>query len=150
MNYSFLRLMLVLLTIGASPLLHAQRERLTPDEIEIVEKKWPGTKKTSTGMRYIIQKEGAGESPKSGDRVGVMYIGTLLDGTKFDGRVAPEDPLSFRLGRQEVIPGWEQILPMMKLNENGWSSFPAVLLTDRAAGRRPSDATPPWFSKWNW
>ena len=136
MIHSFLRLVLVLLTLGSASLLHAQRERLTPEEIEIVEKKWPGTKKTSTGIRYIIQQEGAGESPKSGDRVSVMYIGTLLDGTKFDGRVAPEDPLSFRLGRQEVIAGWEQILPMMKLNEKRLVIIPGSLAYG-SRGRAP-------------
>lgn len=132
----FLRIVLVLLTLASSPLLHAQRERLTPEEIEIVEQKWPGTKKTGTGIRYLIQKEGAGESPKPGDRVAVVYIGTLLDGTKFDGRTDPEDPLTFRLGRQEVIAGWEQILAVMKLNEKRLVIIPGSLAYG-SRGRAP-------------
>jgi FKBP-type peptidyl-prolyl cis-trans isomerase len=127
MNHPVLRFLLFSLVIIFAPLLHAQRERLTPDEIEIVEKKWPGTKKTSTGMRYIIQKEGAGESPKAGDRVAVLYVGTLLDGTKFDAHEDPAAPLVFRLGREEVIAGWEQILPAMKLNEKRLVIIPGSL-----------------------
>jgi FKBP-type peptidyl-prolyl cis-trans isomerase len=143
MIYSALRLLLLLLMIGNAPALHAQRERLTPEEIELVEKKWPGTKKTSTGIRYIVQKEGSGESPKSGDRVSVLYVGTLLDGTKFDARTDPADPLTFRLGRQEVIAGWEQILSSMKLNEKRLVIIPGSLAYG-SRGRAPNigrDAT---------
>jgi FKBP-type peptidyl-prolyl cis-trans isomerase len=143
MIHPILRLLLLSLVIFTAPSLLAQRERLTPEEIEIVEKKWPGTKKTGTGIRYIIQREGAGESPKSGDRVAVLYVGTLLDGTKFDEKQDPADPLAFRLGRQEVIAGWEQILPTMKLNEKRLVIIPGSLAYG-SRGRPPSigrDAT---------
>jgi FKBP-type peptidyl-prolyl cis-trans isomerase len=136
MTHPVLRIALFLLLACSTPLLHAQRERLTPEEIEIVEKKWPGTKKTSTGIRYIVQREGSGESPKSGDRVAVLYVGTLLDGTKFDGRQDPADPLVFRVGRQEVIAGWEQILPVMKLNEKRLVIIPGELAYG-SRGRAP-------------
>jgi FKBP-type peptidyl-prolyl cis-trans isomerase len=143
MIYPVLRVALTLLMIGIAPTLLAQRERLTPEEIEIVDKKWPGTKKTSTGIRYIILKEGSGDSPKAGDRVSVLYVGTLLDGKKFDGRSDPADPLSFRLGRQEVIAGWEQTLPSMKLNEKRLVIIPGSLAYG-SRGRAPDigrDAT---------
>ena len=143
MTYRPLRLIIALLMIGLAPSLLAQRERLTPDEIELVDKKWPGTKKTGTGIRYIIQKEGTGDSPNQGDRVAVLYVGTLLDGTKFDARTDPADPLVFRLGRQEVIAGWEQILPLMKLNEKRLVIIPGSLAYG-SRGRAPSigrDAT---------
>jgi FKBP-type peptidyl-prolyl cis-trans isomerase len=136
MMHPILRLVLLSLVVFTTPSLLAQRERLTPEEIEIVEKKWPGTKKTSTGMRYIILQEGAGDSPKSGDRVGVLYVGTLLDGTKFDEKKDPSDPLVFRVGRQEVITGWEQILPLMKLNEKRLVIIPGSLAYG-SRGRAP-------------
>jgi FKBP-type peptidyl-prolyl cis-trans isomerase len=143
MIHPILRLLLLSLVIFTAPSLLAQRERLTPEEIEIVEKKWPGTKKTGTGIRYIIQREGAGESPKSGDRVAVLYVGTLLDGTKFDEKQDPADPLAFRLGRQEVIAGWDQILPTLKLTEKRLVIIPGSLAYG-SRGRPPSigrDAT---------
>jgi len=143
MIYPALRRILLVLIIGIAPALHAQRERLTPDEIEIVEKKWPGTKKTGTGIRYLVLKEGAGESPNAGDRVSVLYTGKLLDGTQFDAHTDPADPLTFRLGRQEVIAGWEQILPVMKLNEKRLVIIPGSLAYG-SRGRAPTigrDAT---------
>src|SRR5690606_5039323 len=64
-----LRLALLVIAFASAPLLRAQPEYLTPEQIEYVEKKWPGTKRTSTGIRYIILKEGDGPQPKRGDRV---------------------------------------------------------------------------------
>ena len=136
MIHPLLRFLALSLIICTAPLLHAQRERLTPEEIEIVEKNWPGTKKTSMGIRYIIQREGAGESPKNGDRVAVLYIGTLLNGKQFDAQQDPAKPLIFRVGREEVIAGWEQILPMMKLNEKRLVIIPGSLAYG-SRGRAP-------------
>lgn len=143
MKHPVLRLLLLLAVVAATPLLQAQRERLTPDEIDYVEKTWPGAKRTSTGIRYIIQQEGDGPSPKPGDRVAVLYTGRLLDGKKFDERLDPAAPLSFRLGRGEVILGWDQILPAMKLNEKRLVIIPGSLAYG-SRGRAPDiprDAT---------
>lgn len=137
MTNPLLRLVLLVVLTLAAPLLHAQRERLTPDEIDYVEQKWPGTKKTGTGIRYLILKEGDGPSPKPGDRVGVYYTGTLLKGEKFDERLAPGEPLNFRVARGDVIVGWDQILPMMKLNEKRVVIIPSELAYG-ARGRPPS------------
>lgn len=127
MSRPLFRLFLLSFLVFSAPLLQAQRERLSPEEIEIVDKNWPGTKKTGTGIRYIIRQEGSGPSPKAGDRVGVLYVGTLLNGKKFDAKQDPADPLVFRVGREEVIAGWEQILPMMKLNEKRLVIIPGSL-----------------------
>lgn len=139
------RLPLVLFVLLAclAPLLHAQRERLTPDEIDYVDKKWPGTKKTSTGIRYLILKHGDGEIPRPGDKVGVLYVGTLLHGEKFDEQLDPAHPLTFRLDRGEVIAGWDQILEVMKLHEKRLVIIPSDLAYG-SRGRAPSiprDAT---------
>lgn len=130
------RLVLVLLVLGAAPLAHAQRERLSPEEIEYVDKTWPGTKKTSTGIRYIIQKEGDGPSPKPGDRVGVLYTGMLLNGQKFDEQLDPKKPLLIRIARDEVIQGWDQVLQLMKLNEKRLVIIPGSLAYG-SRGRAP-------------
>src|SRR4051812_43690154 len=60
---------LLLFGLAATPAVHAQREKLPPADLEFVQKTWPDAKKTSTGIRYIIQHEGQGDSPKAGDRV---------------------------------------------------------------------------------
>ncbi len=143
MTPSFLRFALLSLLALSAPILHAQRELLSPDEIDYVDKTWPGTKKTSTGMRYLIRREGSGASPKAGEKVGVLYVGTLLHGKKFDEHLDPAQPLVFRVGREEVIAGWDQILPMMKLGEKRLVIIPGSLGYG-SRGRAPSiphDAT---------
>jgi len=95
-----------------SPLcLHAQREKLSPEDLEIVQKTWPNAKKTSTGLRYVVLTEGKGVALKPGDLASVMYTGRLLDGTQFDKSA---EPLSFRVGRNNVIEGWDQVLQLMR------------------------------------
>ena len=59
-------------------------------------------------------KIGGGEGVKSGDKVQVNYIGTLLDGTKFDSSYDRGQPFSFTVGAGQVIAGWEQGLVGMK------------------------------------
>lgn len=54
---------------------------------------------------------------KSGDRVKVHYTGTLEDGKVFDSSVDRE-PLEFTLGQGEVIPGFEEAIVGMQLDES--------------------------------
>ena len=102
----------------AAPLaVQAQREKLPPEDLEIVEKTWPEAKKTSTGLRTQLLKEGSGELVKRGDLVSVLYKGQLLDGTVFDQTTDPSKPFTFRVGRGMVIEGWEQGLQLMRPGE---------------------------------
>lgn len=65
---------------------------------------------TKTGLQYMILRQGAGMRPKPGDRVRVLYRGTLLDGTEFDS-TADGQPRTFPLS--QVIAGWSEGLSMM-------------------------------------
>ena len=119
---SFARLLFVSLALfgmAAAPL-HAQREKLPPEDLEFVEKKWPDAKRTYTGLRYIVlkkpEKEG-GPSPVPGMLISVHYKGSLLNGTVFDESPDPEHPLKTRLGRNELIDGWEEALQKMHKGE---------------------------------
>ena len=116
---SLLRPLLCVAVIAALalPALHAQREKLPPEDREFVEKTWPEAKKTNTGIRFIVLKEGSGAIGQPGDRVKVLYTGRLLNGTIFDQKLDPKDPFTLRIGRGEVIRGWDQILQLMKAGE---------------------------------
>ena len=109
--------LLAILMLAALPALHAQREKLPPDDLEYVEKTWPEAKKTMTGIRYVIVKEGEGDTPKPGDKVNVLYIGRLLNGKEFDRAMDPAQPFTFRVRREMVIEGWDQIIQLMKRGE---------------------------------
>src|SRR5919202_4212535 len=53
---------------------------------------------------------------KNGDNVKVHYIGRLDDGTVFDSS-AGREPLEFKVGSGEVIPGFEQAVVGMQPGE---------------------------------
>ena len=53
---------------------------------------------------------------KQGDKVKVHYTGTLSDGIVFDSSEGKE-PLEFTIGENKVIPGFENGIKEMKLND---------------------------------
>ncbi|KGQ20327.1 Peptidyl-prolyl cis-trans isomerase [Lysobacter dokdonensis DS-58] len=65
---------------------------------------------TKSGLQYTILRQGAGLRPKPGERVRVLYRGTLLDGTEFDS-TGDGQPRTFSLS--QVIAGWSEGLAMM-------------------------------------
>lgn len=115
----FAFLFLAFASFSLAPFASAQRERLPPEDLEIVEQRWPDAKKTSTGLRYIILKPGDadGPTPMPGSRVKVLYKGMLLDGTVFDEATDPAKPFNPRIGRSELIAGWDQALERMHKGE---------------------------------
>ncbi len=121
------KLCFILVSLGVASTLHAQREKLPPEDLEYVEKTWPDAKKTMTGIRYVIMKEGEGDTPKPGDKVNVLYTGRLLDGKVFDQALDPKQPFTFRVRRDAVIEGWDQILQMMKRGEKRLVIIPPEL-----------------------
>lgn len=110
-------LLALFLLIAAPAALHAQREKLPPADLEYVEKTWPGATVTATGMRTLVMQPGTGEKVGRGDRVSVLYKGMLLNGTVFDQTRSADQPFSFRTGRGEVIEGWEEGIPLMRVGE---------------------------------
>jgi FKBP-type peptidyl-prolyl cis-trans isomerase len=119
---------ITLLLIALLPLaLHAQREKFTMDELEYIEQKWTAVTRTQTGIRTQMLSPGLGGTPKPNDEVAVLYKGALLDGTLFDQAQDPKAPFKFRIGRKEVIPGWDEVLQHMRPGERRLANIPAEL-----------------------
>ncbi len=70
-----------------------------------------GVQTTESGLAYKVLTVGTGAMPTKEDKVKVNYKGTLVDGTEFDAN----DGVEFMLG--QVIPGWTEMLQLMKVGE---------------------------------
>ena len=68
-----------------------------------------------SGLKYIDEVVGTGESPKPGQIVTVHYTGTLENGEKFDSSVDRGQPLVFPIGTGRVIKGWDEGVMTMKV-----------------------------------
>jgi FKBP-type peptidyl-prolyl cis-trans isomerase len=73
--------------------------------------KKPGVVVTDSGLQYQVLRDAAGAKPKAADTVRVNYIGTLLDGRKFEDTYAIDHPASFALN--QVLPGLGEAIRLM-------------------------------------
>jgi len=70
---------------------------------------------TGSGLKYVDEVVGTGESPSPGKTVKVHYTGRLEDGTKFDSSVDRGQPFEFTIGVGQVIKGWDEGVMTMKV-----------------------------------
>jgi len=99
-----------------------------------------GVKVTASGLQYKVIKAGAGKTPTSTDKVTVHYTGKLTDGTVFDSSVERGEPITFDVSG--VIPGWTEILQLMKEGDKWMVYIPYSL----AYGERGAGAQIPPYS----
>ncbi len=100
--------------------------------------------KTSSGVLYWEITEGTGDVAKKGNKVTVDYTGWLENGKKFDSSVDRGKPLKFKLASGEVVQGWVDGIPGMKVGGKRQLRVPAKLgYGDRGAGNGliPPNAT---------
>ena len=80
-----------------------------------------GSKMTTTksGLKYIDEKVGTGDTAVKGKPVEVNYTGWLYvdgkRGAKFDSSLDRNQPFSFLLGAKQVIAGWDEGVEGMKV-----------------------------------
>ena len=70
---------------------------------------------------------GEGASAEAGKEVVVHYVGWTADGAQFDNSRARGEPLDFPLGEGQMIKGWEQGLPGMKVGGKRRLTIPPEL-----------------------
>ncbi|MES2733194.1 MAG: FKBP-type peptidyl-prolyl cis-trans isomerase [Bacteroidota bacterium] len=96
-------LLFCLFFVGLVPLIYAQNDTI----------------KTMTGVKYVRLQPGNGQKPQLGDKLWVLYTGKLENGRVFDSSMDNTIPFKFKLGKGEVIPGWDEGFRMMTEGEKG-------------------------------
>lgn len=95
--------------------------------------------RTPTGLYYVITDSGTIDRPTVNSDVSMYYTGTLLDGTRFDGRTAPADPLELPLAW--TILGWQEGVPYYGRGGKGTLLIPSHLgYGEDGSGAIPPDA----------
>ena len=84
------------------------------------------TKRTRSGLSYVITEKGKGDLPKPGDQLEVEYEGFLIDNTRFEGTDKPKVH-RFQLGMGKVIPGWDEGLTYFREGSAGFLLVPSSL-----------------------
>lgn len=80
---------------------------------------------TASGLQYEIIAAGDGETPAAEDVVRVHYVGTLLDGSKFDSSIDRGEPAEF--GVNQVIAGWTEALQLMPVGSKYKLYIPSAI-----------------------
>lgn len=91
-----------------------------------------GVKTTESGLQYQVIKEGSGPKPKANDQVKVHYVGTTIEGKKFDSSIDRGQPATFPLNG--VIAGWTEALQLMPVG----SKYKLYIPGNLAYGERGS------------
>lgn len=89
-------------------------------------------------LEIVDDVVGTGPESKKGDTVKVHYTGTLLNGKPFDSSRG-KDPFQVTIGQGQVIKGWDEGLPGMKVGGKRTLTIPWQL----AYGDKGSGATIP-------
>jgi FKBP-type peptidyl-prolyl cis-trans isomerase len=98
---------------------------------------------TSTGLFYIMDKEGSGATVKSGDEVKVKYTGMFMDGTIFDASSLHGDgtmTYEHKGTDSRMIQGWEEGIEV--LNKGAIAVF--LIPSAKAYGPAGYSSIPPY------
>jgi peptidyl-prolyl cis-trans isomerase A (cyclophilin A) len=91
--------------------------------------------KTASGLEYIEVEAGTGAQAQAGKTVSVHYTGKFPDGKVFDSSISRGEPISFPLGKGNVIKGWDEGIALMKVGGKAQLIIPPELgYGERGAG----------------
>ncbi len=102
-----------------------------------------GFEKTASGLRYKIEEKGTGEKAEKGKTVSVHYKGMLPDGSVFDSSYTRNQPIDFKLGKGQVIQGWDEGIQLLSVGDQARFVIPSHLAYGErgAGGAIPPNAT---------
>ena len=131
-------IVILVLIFGYFLVSNKQTKKEEVKESKLTENKIDTSVNNSTESgKLIIEdlKVGDGKEAKSGDTVVMHYKGTLVDGTKFDSSYDRSEPFTTQIGVGQVIKGWDQGVPGMKIGGKRKLTIPSDLAYgERGAG----------------
>ncbi|RZL08411.1 MAG: FKBP-type peptidyl-prolyl cis-trans isomerase [Hymenobacter sp.] len=85
--------------------------------------------KQASGLYYVPGTVVPAGTPAAANKtVSVLYTGRFMDGTIFDASSRNgNQPISFVLGKGQVIPGWDEGIALMRKGETGQLLIPSAL-----------------------
>lgn len=83
--------------------------------------------KDASGLKFIVEKAGSGQSPTTGCRVSVLYRMYLTTGKLVDSSWKRRQPFIFRVGSGSVIKGFETAVTLLKKGGRTISFIPSKL-----------------------
>ncbi|MEM1322221.1 MAG: FKBP-type peptidyl-prolyl cis-trans isomerase [Bacteroidota bacterium] len=94
-------------------------------------------KTEESGLQYIVHDRGKGREINGGEWLDVHYSGFLMEEeTSFENTFQEARPIVFRIGRGQVIAGWEEMLPKLSVGGKATVYVPYTLAYGEA-GRSP-------------
>jgi FKBP-type peptidyl-prolyl cis-trans isomerase len=84
---------------------------------------------TTSGIRYIIERQGTGPFPKEGDSVVFRYDVSYLDGTTPPDEFGKsgDRPKSFLMGSKNIFESWQESIGLLKKRGTGKFYIPSPL-----------------------
>ena len=124
----------------------ARAKRIEEEQVAAqieLDKHSKGFEITKSGLRYQIIQNGSGITPEKNNTVSVHYKGQLIDGTVFDSSYKRNQPIEFKLGVGQVIPGWDEGISLLGLGDKATFIIPSELAYGQsgAGGVIPPNAT---------
>lgn len=99
----------------------------------------PGVRTTASGLQYKVIKQGTGAHPGPKDTAQIEYVGTFLDGKKFDASAEHKGGGPASIPLANVIPGFREGLELMQVGGHYKLYIPSNL----AYGEQPHNGFPP-------
>jgi len=99
------------------------------------------TKTTKNGVKYETLKVGTGDELKPGRIAVFHYVGTLENGKVFDSTRERGSPYKVAIGTGQLIKGWEEGLPGMRVGETRKIWVPSAMgYRDRETSKIPANS----------
>lgn len=83
--------------------------------------------RTPSGVMIQWHSHGRGIVPDTGDYISLHYRGKLMNGEVFDDSYSRKEPFRYVVGRQRLIPGWEDAISYLAEGDSATVFIPSPL-----------------------